>query len=104
MRFSPDGTFFYFVGSDPGNPELKFIYRAPLLGGTPERLAADVDSNVTFSPDGKRLAFMRYDNPDPGKYRLIVRSLDGGEEIVLASGPNSQSLYNPAWSPDGKTI
>ncbi|MGC2791087.1 MAG: protein kinase [Candidatus Sulfotelmatobacter sp.] len=104
LRFSPDGNYFYSVHSEPGNAPLKYLYRTPLLGGTPERLAADVDSNVTFSPDGRKLAFMRYDNPDPGKYRLIVRSVDGGDETVLAAGPNGQQLYSPAWSPDGKTI
>ena len=104
LRFSPDGNYLYFVRSDPGNPELKFLYRAPLLGGTAEKLAEDVDSNVTFSPDGHKVAFMRFDNPDPGKYRLIVRSLDSGEETTLTGGPNVQALYNPSWSPDGKTI
>jgi serine/threonine protein kinase/Tol biopolymer transport system component len=104
LRFSPDGNYLYFVRSDPGNFELKYLYRAPLLGGTPERLAEDVDSNITFSPDGHKIAFMRYDNPEPGKFRLIVRSLDTGEEQVLASGANGQSFVNPAWSPDGNTI
>ncbi len=104
LRFSPDGNYLYFVRSDPGNAELKFLYRAPLLGGTAEKLTEDVDSNITFSPDGSKIAFMRYDNPDPGKYRLIVRSLNGGQETVLTSGSNSQALYSPAWSPDGKTL
>jgi eukaryotic-like serine/threonine-protein kinase len=104
LRFSPDGNYFYSVHSEPGNSALKYLYRTPLLGGTPERLTADVDSNVTFSPDGRKLAFMRYDNPEPNKYQLIVRSVDTGVETVLASGPNSQPLYSPAWSPDGKTI
>jgi eukaryotic-like serine/threonine-protein kinase len=104
LRFSPDGNYFYSVHSEPGNSALKYLYRTPLLGGTPERLAADVDSNITFSPDGRKLAFMRYDNPDPGKYQLIVRSVDGGDETVLTSGANSQGLYAPAWSPDGKMI
>src|SRR5579872_2563605 len=106
LRFAPDGNYFYFVRSDPGNNELHFLYRAPLLGGVPQKLADDVDSNVTFSPDGKQFAFIRDDNPDRGKYRLIVRPVNGGDadEHVLATGPNSQSLYNPVWSPDGKTI
>ena len=106
LRFSPDGNYFYFVRSDPGNPELKFLYRAPLLGGTPQKLAEDVDSNVTFSHDGKQVAFMRYDNPEPGKYRLIVRPVQGNDtdERTLASGSKSQALYSPIWSPDGKTI
>ncbi len=104
LRFSPDGDYFYSVHSEPGNAPLKYLYRTPLLGGTPERLAADVDSNLTFSPDGRKLAFMRYDNPDANKYQLIVRSVDTGDETVLTGGPDSQALYNPAWSPDGKTI
>src|SRR5579864_4837162 len=49
LSFSPDGNYFYFVRSDPGNPELQFLYRAPLLGGIAQRLASDVDSNITRS-------------------------------------------------------
>ena len=59
LRFSRDGNYFYFVRSDPGNPELKFLYRAPLLGGVAQKLVSDVDSNITFSPDGQQFAFIR---------------------------------------------
>ena len=104
VRFSPDGNYFYFVRSDLGSPNLQFLYRAPLLGGTPEKLASDVDTNITISPDGRKVAFMRYDNPEPGKYQLIVRSLDSGAESVLTGGVTGQRLLSPAWSPDGKTI
>ncbi len=104
LTFSKDGNYFYFVRSDPGNPELKFLYRAPLLGGTAEKIVSDVDSNITFSPDGSHFAFMRYDNPEPGKYELIIRSVLGANEKVLANGPNAQGLYLPTWSPDGKWI
>jgi eukaryotic-like serine/threonine-protein kinase len=106
LRFSPDGNYFYFVRSDPGNPDLQFLYRSALLGGIPQKLASDVDSNVTFSPDGSRLAFIRNDNPEPGKYQLIVRSAEGTDspESVLASGANAEGISAPAWSPDGKTI
>jgi serine/threonine protein kinase len=104
LRFSPDGNYFYFGRSDPGNPDLKFLYRAPLLGGAPQKLISDLDSNISFSPDGQKFAFMRYDNPEHGKYQLIIRMVEGGDEKVLSGGPTSDALYQPAWSPDGKTI
>jgi Tol biopolymer transport system component len=47
---------------------------------------------------------MRYDNPEHGKYQLIIRPVEGGEERVLSSGPTSDGLYQPTWSPDGKMI
>jgi Tol biopolymer transport system component len=104
LTFSNDGNYFYFVRSDPGNSNLRFLYRAPLLGGSPQKLVSDVDSNVTFSPDGSKFAFMRFDNPVEGQYQLIIRSLDSGEERVVISGSNSQQIFAPAWSPNGKTI
>ena len=104
LTFSNDGNYFYFVRTDPGNPSLKFLYRAPLLGGTAQKLLSDIDSSITFSPDGSKLAFVRSDNPVPGKYQLIIHGLDSDEEKVLTSGPNSASLGSPAWSPDGKVI
>jgi eukaryotic-like serine/threonine-protein kinase len=104
LTFSNDGNYFYFIRTDPGNPALRFLYRAPLLGGTPQKLLSDIDSPITFSPDGSKLAFLRYDNPEPGKYQLIIHSIEGGDDKVLASGPRSQELIWPAWSPDGKTI
>src|SRR6201982_759175 len=54
LTFSNDGNYFYFVRSDPGNQNLRFLYRAPLLGGSPQKVESDGDSNVTFSPDGSR--------------------------------------------------
>jgi serine/threonine protein kinase/Tol biopolymer transport system component len=104
LRFSPDGNYLYFIRTEPGSEELEYLYRAPLLGGTPEKLVTDIDSNITFSPDGKKFAFFRDNNPEPGKYRLLVVPVEGGEEKVLHGGSTSDRMFDPAWSPDGKTI
>jgi|HubBroStandDraft_6_1064221.scaffolds.fasta_scaffold00072_23 serine/threonine protein kinase/Tol biopolymer transport system component len=104
LRFSPDGNYLYFIRTEPGSEELEYLYRAPLLGGTPEKLVTDIDSNITFSPDGRRFAFLRDNNPEPGKFRLLIQAVDGGEEKILYGGPTSHAMYDPAWSPDGKTI
>jgi eukaryotic-like serine/threonine-protein kinase len=101
LGFLPDGNHFFFTRSDPGNSAIKFLYRAPLLGGSPERLATDVQI-LTFSPDGRKMAFFRQ-NSD-GSFRLITRPVDSPEETVLATSASTEVLQFPAWSPDGKVI
>src|ERR1700676_909560 len=87
LRFSPDGNYLYFIRSEPGSTELEYLYRAPVLGGTPQKLVSDIDSNITFSPDGRQIAYFRFNNPEAGKGRLIALPVDGGEEKVLYNGP-----------------
>jgi serine/threonine protein kinase len=104
LRFSPDGNYLYFVRSEIGSRSLKYLYRAPVLGGTPQKLVTDIDSNLSFSPDGSKFVYTVANNPKVGEYRLIIRSLEGSEEKTLAQGPMNEQLFEPAWSPDGKTI
>jgi serine/threonine protein kinase len=104
LRFSPDGNYIYFARSETGSTELKYLYRAPVLGGTPQRLVTDIDSNITFSPDGRQIAYFRFNNPEGGKERLLLLPAEGGDEKILYSGPTNGGLQDPAWSPDGKTI
>ena len=104
LRFSPDGNYLYFSRSETGSGSLKYLYRAPVLGGTPQKIVTDIDSNITFSPDGKRFAYFLGNNPKPGEYRVIVRSTEGTEEKTLASGQLSEANFDVAWSPDGRKI
>jgi len=103
VRFSPDGNYLYFVRGEPGEA-LKYLYRAPVLGGTPQKLITDIDTNITFSPDGHSLAYAVMNNPELGKLRIVTYSLDSGESKTLVAGTMNQRLSGPAWSPDGKTI
>jgi len=103
VRFSPDGNYLYFVRGEMGQA-LHYLYRAPVLGGTPQKLVTDVDTNITFSPDGRSLAYVVQNNPELGKFRLVTYSLETGEGKTLVTGNLNQLLLDPAWSPDGKTI
>ncbi len=59
LTFTPNGDFLYFVRIEPENPGLGFLYQMPVLGGTPHKLITDVDSPVSFSPDGEQIVFLR---------------------------------------------
>ena len=94
VRFSPDGNYLYFVRGEPGEA-LKYLYRAPVLGGTPQKLVTDVDTNITFSPDGRSLAYTVMNNPELGKFRLVIYSLETGEAKTLVTGSMSQAIIRP---------
>ncbi|HKW35306.1 MAG TPA: protein kinase [Candidatus Acidoferrum sp.] len=104
LTFSNDGDYFYFVRTDKSHPGVGELYRAPVLGGEPRMLIIDVDSPVSFSPDGTRLVFQR-DNPSAGEMHLMIANTDGGGEKALATRKLPDSFLGaPAWSPDGKEV
>ncbi len=107
LRFSPDGSHIYFshtlLVSGPASQEYD-LYRIPVLGGTPQLLVKDIDTNPSFSSDGRRFAFIRANDPDPGKYHLLIANADGSNEKSILAGPMANVLSDAAWSPDGKAI
>ena len=106
LSFTPDGNYVYFVRNDSTSSTYSSAYSMPVLGGTPRQLLRDVDTAVTFSPDGKRLAFVR-GIPDTGKAALVTANVDGtGEQILWAvdAEVNTRGILAPDWSPDGRSI
>ncbi|HET9711114.1 MAG TPA: protein kinase, partial [Pyrinomonadaceae bacterium] len=102
--FSPDGELVYYVASDENNP-AGTLYRVPVFGGTPRKILTRISCPVTFSPDGKQLAFVRsYANE--GVDALIVAGADGSGERTLTERKNGDWIESDgmAWSPDGKSI
>jgi dipeptidyl aminopeptidase/acylaminoacyl peptidase len=76
-------------------------------GKSPVRLTnGKHDGAPRWSPDGKRIAFVRGGEKDdagkPKPPQIAVLSLEGGEAWVITSLPKGAS--NPVWSPDGKRI
>jgi serine/threonine protein kinase/Tol biopolymer transport system component len=103
LTFTPDGNYLYYLSGDPDREGYTALFEIATLGGTPRKRAYDVDSRVTFSPDGKRMCFFR-GVPQKNEERLIIFDLDTGKERILASATAPISLRQPAWSPDGKRI
>jgi serine/threonine protein kinase len=102
LTFTPDGSYLYFVRIEPERPSVGVLYQIPILGGEPRKLVDDVDSAVTFSPDGQQMAFVRNSSADANS-KLIIAHADGSNEGALATMPQP-GYFDPAWSPDGRQI
>ncbi len=105
LAFSPDGNYVYFRKAGLATQSEWDFYRTPVLGGAPQMVVRDVDSNITFSPDGHRMAYVRGNDPDVGKTRLLSANLDGSDETILRIAPLLEEFSRDlSWSPDGKKI
>ncbi len=103
LTFSPDGNFIYCVLNE-GHKPYNILLQLPVLGGTPRKLVEDVDSAVTFSPDGSQFAFMRMTNNGVSG-DLIVANADGKNARTFATiRLPEQFTGSPSWSPDGKEV
>ena len=66
LRFSPDGNYLYFVRLEAGSQSLKYLYRAPVLGGTPQKLVTDIDSNITLSAGRQEICLFAREQSEGG--------------------------------------
>jgi eukaryotic-like serine/threonine-protein kinase len=106
LTFSPDGNELYFVRADDNDPGFRYLYVVPALGGQPRRLVTDIDTPVSFSPDGQRFVYTR---GIPTSYTTEVRiaNRDGSGNRVLATMADTfpaGPVGAATWSPDGQTI
>jgi serine/threonine protein kinase len=106
LTFSPDGNYVYFRKAGIGTQSEWDLYRTPVLGGTPQLILRDLDTGITFSPDGHRIAYARANDPEVGKYRLLTANSDGSDETILQIAANGAGALprSMTWSPDGKQI
>ncbi len=102
LTVAPDGGHVYAVRVQ-NDARNRALYRVPLLGRTATKLLDNVETAVSFSPDGKRIAFRR--GADVRREALIViANADGTNEREIAAVPYPDGLSDPAWSSDGKLL
>jgi serine/threonine protein kinase len=104
LAFSPDGDYIYFLRALDNLDEGHDLLRAPVLGGTPQVIVKNVDTRISFAPDGRRFIFLRGMYPDAAKFQLVTADSDGTGELTFAAGPVSELPFAAVWSPNGKQI
>jgi serine/threonine protein kinase/Tol biopolymer transport system component len=98
LTFSRDSNYVYYVRRE--KDQIGVLYEVPVVGGATRKLLRNVDSAVTYSPDGKRFAFIRHDQPKTNK--VIIS--DGVGEQELAAADQTEVFASPSWSPDDTMI
>jgi eukaryotic-like serine/threonine-protein kinase len=95
-RWSPGGTQIAYIARQAG--QAWKIFLIPRDGGTPQELVSEVldQSDPSWSPDGKKLAYGRF-----GTRGINVIDLATRQVSVIAG---SEKLFSPRWSPDGQYI
>jgi eukaryotic-like serine/threonine-protein kinase len=99
-RWSPDGKQITFFAHPPGEPWQ--LYLIPAEGGSPELIFRSTinSADPNWSPDGKSLAFGENSLNNQGS-AIYVLDLKTRKPTKL---PDSDGLYSPRWSPDGRYI
>jgi Tol biopolymer transport system component len=101
--FAPDGGSIYFWGREGAKDGA--AYQIPLFGGTPRKIAENIRSGIGLSPDGKQLAYIRFDG---NQHILFVCNVDGSGERIVTKRTGKFTYFTwglaPAWSPDGTRL
>lgn len=107
--WSPDGSRILFARGwfDAGNTWHRELFTVNANGGgmkqvttTPVGLISSWAEEPDFSPDGARIAFVRYGN---GVWEDVwTVNADGSNQTRLTTDPGTDA--DPVWSPDGTKI
>jgi hypothetical protein len=103
-HWAPDGQHLAIMAREPGKAWQ--IYSIPSGGGSPQRLL-DENRNAadpSWSPDGMSVAFGRVPDlmgKESGLRAIQILDLRTHALTVL---PDSEGLFSPRWSPDGRYI
>jgi Tol biopolymer transport system component len=110
---SPQGSrLSYLLETDPTTGNLNLMlsqvtYTAsglPQLDGTPQTVAEGVDSDYSWSPNGRWIAVRHLSYRGGDKIYLVNPDKPTQTVDVVLADQVGQQMMNPIWSPDGKQM
>ncbi len=103
-HYSWDGKWIYYTQSFPvpPNKQNSTIQRVAVSSGASQKIIDNARMS-TESPDGKKIAFIRF-NFDTFTAALWIADMDGKNERVLVSDDVFIMISAPQFSPDGSQI
>ncbi|MEQ8555103.1 MAG: DPP IV N-terminal domain-containing protein [Cyclobacteriaceae bacterium] len=112
--WSADGEWIAYLSDRAGGNEYN-IWKIPSTGGPPIQVTTDFNDLsdlaikssrspeiLSWSADGKRIAFARYNSSTPLKTDIYSVTSDGDDLQTMITSPWND--YCPAYSPDGEKI
>jgi eukaryotic-like serine/threonine-protein kinase len=106
--FSPDGDYLYFLAAQNASSNVRSLLRAPVLGGSPLTVVQNVSVQPSIAPDGKLIAYVRENSPEPGKVQIVLANADGRNERALTTLTQEDVGFSGwehlAWSTSGKLL
>jgi eukaryotic-like serine/threonine-protein kinase len=103
LTISPDGNYVYYITSELSEPNIGNLEQLSLLGGTPRRIAEDVEFWFSLSPDGTRVVFRRF-SAITRESAVTIAAVDGGGEQVVLRRTQPEYADLPVWTHDGTAI
>jgi serine/threonine protein kinase/Tol biopolymer transport system component len=94
--FSPDGNYLYYSHTDSANAINENLYVVASMSGTPRLVVNDVAGGVSFSADGKRMAYLR-ELVDRHVWQVLVANTDGSDEKLFYQGAEGAVLDGLSW-------
>ena len=103
LSLSPDGKILAYSSMEEGNSDKSkesYIYTIPVNGGVPKRLTDEGTWLPAFSPDGKKIAYIKKSSEED---ELWVIPSPGGTSVKVCD-LGGKAWGSPIWSPDSDII
>jgi DNA-binding winged helix-turn-helix (wHTH) protein/Tol biopolymer transport system component len=104
LAFSNDSENLFFTRREFAEDFQLSIYRKPIFGGVPAKIAGDAQGDIGITPDDRQIIFIRYEKGVNNQNSLMTIDVDGQNERVIKTSAAPDVFWTAAVSPDGQKV